>query len=149
MAMVAVVDGVGIAGLSWQGLQGNGRRGPQRLQDGIAALARPLQQATEAMDGAPIRGRPPAGGGSSELLPQALWLQEPSPLLVLVEPIAEGLAQGCVARGGAAAMGRVPSSEAVQTLDKGSGQADTDDPRILRFWVRPSFPFAATKPYTM
>jgi hypothetical protein len=88
MDMVAVVDGLGIAGLGWQGLQVNGLRGPQCLQDGIEPFPRPLQQAAEARDGDPIRGRPQAVGGSSELLPKALWLQEPSQLLVLVEPIA-------------------------------------------------------------
>jgi hypothetical protein len=73
------------------------------------------------MDGDPIRGRPLAVIGSPELLPEALRGQEPRQLLVLVEPSAEGLAQGCVARDGMAAMGRVPISQAVQTLDEGSG----------------------------
>jgi hypothetical protein len=88
MDMVAVVSGLGVAGLGWQGLQINGLRGPQRLQDGIEPLPRPLQQAAEAMDGDPLRGRPLAVVGSPELLPEALWVQEPSQLLVLVEPIA-------------------------------------------------------------
>ena len=46
-------------------------------------------------------------------------------------------------------MGRVPISQALQTLDEGGGQADTDDTRILRFWVRHGFPFADTKHYMM
>jgi hypothetical protein len=40
------------------------------------------------MDGDPLRGRPLAVVGSPELLPEALWVQEPSQLLVLVELIA-------------------------------------------------------------
>jgi hypothetical protein len=88
MDMVAVVGGLGVAGLCRQGLQVNGLRGPQGLQDGIEPLPRPLQQAAEARDGDPIRGGPQAVRGSSELLPEARWIQEPGQLLVLVEPIA-------------------------------------------------------------
>ena len=88
MDMGAVVGSLGVEGLCRQGLQVNGLRGPPRLQDGIEPLPRPLQQAAEAMDGDPIRGRPQAVGGSPELLPEALRVQEPSQLLVLVEPIA-------------------------------------------------------------
>ena len=36
----------------------------------------------------PLRGQPLAVVGSPELLPEALRVQEPSQLLVLVEPIA-------------------------------------------------------------
>lgn len=72
MDMGAVVGGLGVAGPCRQGLQVNGLRGPQRLQDGIEPLPRPLQPAAEAMDGDPLRGRPLAVGGSAELLPEAL-----------------------------------------------------------------------------
>jgi hypothetical protein len=94
------------------------------------------------MEGDPSRGRPLAVIGGPELLPEALWVQEPSQLLVLREPSASGLAQGCVTRGGTVAMGRVPISPAVQTLDEGRGQADTDDARIFRFWGWHGFPLA-------
>jgi hypothetical protein len=40
------------------------------------------------MDGDPLRRRPLAVVGSPELLPEALRVQEPRQLLVLVEPIA-------------------------------------------------------------
>jgi hypothetical protein len=40
------------------------------------------------MDGDPIRGRPLAVIGGPELLPETLWGQEPSQLLVLIEPSA-------------------------------------------------------------
>ena len=88
MDLVAVVGGLGIDGLGRQGLQVNSLRSPQRLQDGIEPLPRPLQQAAEARDGDPIRGWPQAVVGSPELLPQALRVEEPGELLVLVEPIA-------------------------------------------------------------
>jgi hypothetical protein len=86
--MVAVVGGLGVEGLCRQGLQVNGPRGPQCLQDGIEPLPRPLQQAAEAIDGEPVGRWPLAVVGSPELLPEALRVQEPSQLLVLVEPIA-------------------------------------------------------------
>jgi hypothetical protein len=143
------VDGLGGAGLCRQGRQGKSLCGPQRLQDGVDPLPRPLQQAAAARAGAPMRGRPLAVGGSPELLPGARRVQEPSQLLVLGEPSASGLAQGGVARGGTAAMGRVPIEQAVQTLDEGRGQADTDDTRIFRGWVRHGFPCADTKHSTM
>jgi len=89
MDMGAVAGGVRVEGLCRQGLQVNGLRGPQCLQDGIKPLSRPLQQTAEAMDGDPIRGRPLAVIGSPELLPEALRVQEPPrQLLVLVEPSA-------------------------------------------------------------
>jgi hypothetical protein len=86
MNMIAVVGGLDVEGLCRQGLQVNGLRGPQCLQDGIEPLPRPLQQAAEARDGDPLRRRPQAVVGSPELLPEALRVQEPSQLLVLVEP---------------------------------------------------------------
>ena len=139
------MGGVGGAGLGRQGRQVKSRGGPQRRQDGVEPLPRPLQQAAEAMDGAPLRRRPRAVGGSPARLPEALRGQEPRQLLVLVEPIASGLAQGGVARGGTAAMGGGPISQAVQPLDEGRGQADTDDTRIFRVWMRHGFPCADTK----
>jgi len=74
MNLVAVVGGVGVAGLGWQGLQVNGLHGPQRLQDGIEPLPWPLQQGAEARDGDPIRRWPQAIVGSPELVPKALWV---------------------------------------------------------------------------
>ena len=88
MDMVAVAGGWRVEGLCRQGLQVNSLRGPQRLQDGIEPLPRPLQQAAEVRDRDPLRRRPLAVVGSPELLPEALRVQEPSQLLVLVEPIA-------------------------------------------------------------
>jgi len=86
MDMVTVVGGLRVEGLGWQGRQVNNLRGPQRLQDGIEPFPRPLQQAAEAMDGHPIRGRRLAVVGYPKLLPEALRVQEPRQLLVLVEP---------------------------------------------------------------
>ena len=72
MDMVAVVGGLGVEGLGWQRLQVNSLRGPQGLQDGIEPFPRPLQQAAEAIDGYPIRGRSLTVVGGPELLPEAL-----------------------------------------------------------------------------
>jgi hypothetical protein len=43
MDMRAVAGGWCVEGLGWQGLQVKNLRGPQRLQDGIEPLPRPLQ----------------------------------------------------------------------------------------------------------
>ena len=84
MDMVAEAGGWRVEGLCRQGLQVNSLRGPQRLQDGIEPLPRPLQQAAEAMDGDPIRGQSLDLVGSPELLMEALGVQEPSERLDLV-----------------------------------------------------------------
>jgi hypothetical protein len=88
MDMGAVVGGLDVNGLICQGLQVNGLRGAQRLQDGIEPLPRPLQQAAEAVDGDSVGRWPQTVVGSLELLVEDLRGQEPGQLLVLVEPVA-------------------------------------------------------------
>jgi hypothetical protein len=149
MDIVAVVGGLGVEGRLREGLKVNGLRGTQRLQDGIEPLPRPLQQAAEPMDGDPVRRWMQAVVGGLELLLEALRVQEPCQLLLLVEPAAQGSAYGRVARGGMTSMGRLPISQAVQALDQGGGQADAHDARLLRFFARHGFPFVDTKHYLM
>jgi hypothetical protein len=86
--LIAVVGGLGVASLGRQGLELKGLCSPQRLQHGIKPLPRPLQQVAEVRDGDPSRGRRQAVGGRPELRSQALRVEEPGQLLVLVEPIA-------------------------------------------------------------
>jgi hypothetical protein len=88
MNLVTVVGGRVVAHRLSARLDLDDLRGPQCLQHGIEPLPRPLQQAAEAMDGDPLRGWLLAIVGSAELLPEAFRVQEPSQLLVLVEPIA-------------------------------------------------------------
>jgi hypothetical protein len=88
MDMGAVVGSVDVNGVICQGLQVNGLRGSQRLQDGIEPLPRPLQQAAEAVDGDSVGRWPQTVVGSLELLLEDLRGQEPGQLLVLVEPVA-------------------------------------------------------------
>jgi hypothetical protein len=108
MDVVAVLGGLDVEGWLCQGLQVNSLPGTQDLQDGIEPLPRPLQQAAESINGDPVRGWTQAVVGSLELLLEGLRLQEPGQLLLLVEPAAQGLAQGRVARGGTPSMGRLP-----------------------------------------
>jgi Ni,Fe-hydrogenase III component G len=98
----------GVEGLLGKGIQVNGLRGTQRLQDGIEPLPRPLQQAAEPMDGDPVRGWTQTVVGGLELLLEDLRVQEPGELLLLVQPAAQGRAHGRVACGGMTAMGRLP-----------------------------------------
>ena len=82
--------------------------------------------------------------GSLELLLEGQRLQEPCQLLLLVEPAAQGLAQGRVARGGTTSMARLPISPTVKALDQGGGQADAHDACVLPFFARHGFPFVVT-----
>jgi hypothetical protein len=88
MDMVAVVSGGVVAGRFREGLEVHGLGGPQGLQHGIEPLPRPLQQATEPMDGDPVGRRPQTVVGGLELLPEDVRLQEPGQLLLVVEPAA-------------------------------------------------------------
>ncbi len=108
MHIVAVVGDMISDGGRREGIQVNGPRGTQRLQDGIEPLLRPLQQAAELRERDSGRGWMQAGVGGLELLLEGLWVQEPSALLLLVKPAASGLAHGCVACDGTTAMGRLP-----------------------------------------
>jgi len=149
MDMGAVVGGLGVEGRLRKGIKVNGLRGTQSLQDGIEPLPRPLQQAAEPMDGDPVRRRTQAVVGGLELLLEDLRGQEPCQLLLLVEPAAQGIAHGRVARGWTTSMGRLPISQAVKALDQGVGQADAHDARVLRCFARHGFPFVDTKHYIM
>ncbi len=149
MDMVAVLGGLGVARLLRERLEVNGLRGTQGFQHGIETLPRPLQQAAEPMDGDPVGRRTQAVVGGLELLPEDWRVQEPCQLLLLVEPAAQGFTHGRVARGWTASMGRVPIEQAVKALDQGVGQADADDARVLRCFVRHGFPFVDAKHYMM
>jgi len=80
------------------------------------------------MDGDAVSGGADTIGSRLELSPQGLGLEEACELLLLVEPGAQGLAHGGVARGWKALMGGAPVQRAIEALDEVVGQADTDDP---------------------
>jgi hypothetical protein len=149
MDVVAVLAGLDVEGWLRLGIKVNGLRGTQGLQNGIEPLPRPLQQAAQPIDGNPVRRRTQAVVGSLELLLEALRVEEPCQLLLLVEPAVQGIAQGRIARGGTTSMGHLPISQAVQALDQGVGQADAHDARILPFFARHGFPFVDTKHYML
>ena len=58
--------------------------------------------------GTPVGRRPQTVVGGLELLPEDLWGQESGQPLLLVEPVAQGVAHGRVTRSGTASMGRMP-----------------------------------------
>jgi hypothetical protein len=72
MDMVAVLSGGVVAGRFCKRLEVHGLRGPQSFQHGIKTLPRPLQQATEPMDGDPVGRRLQTVVGGLELLPEDL-----------------------------------------------------------------------------
>jgi hypothetical protein len=67
----------------------------------------------------------------------------------MVEPCAQGLAPGGVARGWKASLGGAPVQRAIEALDEVVGQADTDDPCVIRFFFRQRFSSFFSKHDTM
>jgi hypothetical protein len=88
MDMVVVLGGGVVAGRFCERREVHGLHGPQGFQHSIETLPRPLQQATEPMDGDPVGRRPQTVVGGLELLPEDLRVQESGQLLLLVEPVA-------------------------------------------------------------
>jgi len=102
--------------------------GAQRLQDGIETLTRPAKPLTQPRDGDPIVAGTEAVRGGLELPSEGVGLDEPRALLVVVEPGAQGLAYGGVARGWHASMGSTPVQIAIEALEEVVGEANTDHP---------------------
>ena len=128
MDMVAVLGGWGVYGVLLEGLEVDVMLGSKGLQDGIETLPRPPQQLAQPMDGDAVLGVADTVVGGLELSPKGLGLEETCELLLLVEPGAQGLAHGGVARGWKASMGGAPVQRAIEALYEVIGQADTDDP---------------------
>jgi hypothetical protein len=66
--------------------------------------------------------------GGLKLPPEPVGLEEARELLLLVEPGAQGLSYGGVARGWHASLGRTPVQIAIKALEKVVGEANTDHP---------------------
>ena len=66
--------------------------------------------------------------GGLTLLPERVGLEESRELLVVVEPDAQGLSYGGVARGWQASMGSTPVQIAIEALEEVVGEANTDHP---------------------
>ena len=85
--------------------------------------------------------------GSLELLPEGVGLEEPREMLLLVKPGMQGVAQSGVARRWTVLMGSMPIEQAVEALEEGVRQADTDDLGGIRGFARHRFPSFFSKHY--
>src|SRR4029450_6009580 len=98
--------------------------GAQGLQDGIKTLPRPWELLAQLMDGDTIVVRGKALIGSLELLPEAMGLDEPCALLVVIKPGTQGFPDRGVTRGGALPRRARPIGHELQALERGGRQGD-------------------------
>jgi hypothetical protein len=87
--------------------------------------------------------------GGLELPVQGVGFYEPRLLLLVVQPYAQGLAYGGVARRGAPSRGGTPVEIAIEALEEYIGEADTDNPRIVLSFCGHGVPFFSHKHYEM
>ncbi len=149
MDLIAVGEGVGAQLARHASLEVDVLRGAQRLQDGIKTLPRPREPLAQLMDGDAIVVGGKALIGSLELVPEAMGLDEPRALLVVVKPGTQGFPDRGVARRGALPRGGLPIEHAIEALEEVGRQADTDDPRLVLEMFRHGFPLDCTKHYRM
>ena len=90
MDLIAVGEGLGTQLAHRARLEVDVLRGAQGLQDGIKTLPRPREQVAQLMDGDAIVVRGQTLIGSLELLPEAMGLDEPCALLVVIKPGTQG-----------------------------------------------------------
>jgi hypothetical protein len=83
------------------------------------------------MDGDALMVRGKAVIGRLELLPEAMGLDEPCALLVVIKPGPQGVPDRGVTRGGALPRRGLPIEHAIEALEEVGRQADTDDPRLV------------------
>ena len=88
------------------------------LQHGIETLPRPLEKFAQPRDGNAVVVVADAVVGGLKLPPECVGLEESRELLLLVEPAAQGLAYGGVARGWHASMGSTPVQRAIKALEE-------------------------------
>ena len=149
MDLRAVGEGLGIQLARRARLEVNVRRGAQGLQDGIKTLPRPWEPLAQLMDGDTIVVRGKALRGSLELLPEAMGLDEPCALLVVIKPGTQGFPDRGVARCGALPRRGLPIEHAIKALEEVGRQADTADPRLVLGMLRHGFPLVLKKHYSM
>ena len=149
MDLIAVGEGLGAQLARRARLEVDVLRGAQCFQDGIKTLPRPWEPLAQLMDGDAVGGRGKALIGSLELLPEAMGLDEPCALLVVIKPGTQGLPDRGVARRGALPRGGLPIEHAIKALEEVGRQADTDDPRLVLDMFRHGFPLGCTKHYSL
>lgn len=149
MDLIAVGEGLGTQLARRARLEVNVLRGAQGLQDGIKTLPRPWEPCAQLMDGDAIGVRGKALIGRLELLPEAMGLDEPCALLVVIKPGTQGFPDRGVARRGALPRGRLPIEHAIEALEEVGRQADTDDPSLVLGVFGHGFPLVLKKHYRM
>ena|SRR5688572_29128216 len=149
MDLIAVGEGVGAQFVRRADFEVDLMRRAPRLEDGIEPLARPREQAAQLMDGDTGLVGVEATVGGLELLLEGVGRDEPCALLVVVEPGAQGLADGGVTRRGAPSSGRAPVEHAIKALEQVLRQADTDNPRRVLGGSGHRFPSFPLSHYTM
>jgi hypothetical protein len=128
MNLVAVLAGLRLAVVVLEGFEFDLLIGAECFQHGIETLPRPLEQLAQPRDGDAVVVVTEAVVGGLKLPPERVGLEESRELLLLVEPCAQGLAYGGVARGLQASMGSTPVEIAIEALEKVVGEANTDHP---------------------
>src|SRR5215813_7456951 len=98
-------------------------------------------------DASVVRGQALIGG--LELLPEAVGLDEPGALLVVIQPGTQGLPDRGVARCRALPRRDLPIEDTIEALEEVGRQADTDDPRLVRGMLGHGFPLLLKKHYSM
>ena len=149
MDLIAVGEGLGTQLARRARLEVDVLRGAQGLQDGIKTLPRPGEPLAQLMDGDAIEVRGKALIGSLELLPEAMGLNEPCALLVLIKPGTQGFPDRGVARCGALPRSSLPIEHAIEALEEVGRQADTDDPRLALGVFGHGCPLLLKKHYKM
>lgn len=149
MDLITVGEGVGTQLARHTRLEVDVLRGAQGLQDGIEPLPRPGEPLAQLMDGDALVVRGQALIGRLELLPEAMGLDEPGALLVVIQPGTQGLPDRGVARGGVLPRRGLPIEHAIKTLEKVGRQADTDDPRLVLGVCGHGYPLRLKKHYRM
>jgi hypothetical protein len=145
MDLIAVGEGLGVQLARRADLEVDLLCGAQRLQDSIETLPRPRKPLAQLMDGDAIVVGGKALIGSLELVPEAMGLDEPRTLLVVVKPGTQGFPDSGVARRGALSSGSLPIEHAIEALEEVGRQADTDDPRLVLDMFRHGCPLGSTK----
>jgi len=149
MDLMAVGEGLGAQLARRADLEVDLLCGAQRLQDSIETLPRPREPLAQLMDGDAIVVGGKALIGSLELVPEAMGLDEPRTLLVVVKPGTQGFPDRGVARRGALPRGSLPIEHAIEALEEVGRQADTDDPSLVLGVFGHGFPLLLKKHYKM
>ena len=131
MDLIAVGEGLGAQLVRRACLEVDVLRGAQGLQDGLKTLPRPWEPLAQLMDRDAIVVSGQALIGSLELLPEAMGLDEPCALLVVIKPGTQSFPDRGVAGCGAVPRRGLPIEHAIEALEEVGRQADTDDPRLI------------------